>query len=1224
MRIERLDLLAYEELRETVLHLDASSGLTVVLGPNEAGKSTSVRALTSLLFGFPRCRGGRSRSLKVGGRLVASDGQALEIVRRGLAGQPLVNGDGQPLKDHELAEFMGRVERSTFSSLFCVSHEELHYRSAELLETGGQLGRLIFGAGLGGVSANALRSSLKDRAEALFKARGERQPVNRSLESYREHRRRSMELRVRSREWHRRHEDLLAATHEVDRCRQALAECQAERQHLASLRAALPSLARYAAARQRLEELERIGPLPPTTWAERTRDLLEERARVVDKATDQEGRVAKVRAALEHVEVPEALVEGAEAVRSLAAGQERYRKDLEDLPKRETRLRELDESVTEGLRRLGMTPEVFDVSDLELTDVEELADEGAAKAAARQSAEREHLAARARLEEAETAWASLPEPPEVGPLRERLVSASRLTTRASEVDAEEVRANQLEADLAASRDRLGFDHAVDLERLRLPTQEDLHERLETVGHEEEAQARLMERLTELGDEISSLEAERSRTQATVGLPGPETVAQARERRQETWRLVREAWLGPRTQHDLPPDVLAASYEASVAEADAAADLRYHHAADLARLGQLEERLSSLLTQRASLARKLDAQRQRAGGVAADFAAWWADAGLPPAETKAAPAFLSQVAEAQSSAREARRARQAVDAYHAQEQVHCAQLAAALGDLGIEPSSRDLVALADHAHKFLAQAEEASRRWTDLDRERRGARQVLNERSAAVERAAAEEEAWLTRWGAALQRLGLPPTTSPHTARLVTRDLRELRRQVRDAEGLRHRVEGLRRDVDAFVARAHATLARILPEIDQWDVLPAVTEASRRVDAALAAHGKRQSLLGQLENAQAEHAAIDQRRMALEVAIKEQRVEASLGGDEDLDGLVARALEAAQKLEIIDSSRQEVMEQTAMTLKEAAGFAASFKNDPSAIDERLATLEAASEDLSEALTAATEMRAEARRLLDAVDGAGQAAAEEQEQELALGSLAENAGEYARLVVALEVLRRVEDDYSRRHQGSILDRASAVFSSLTRGAFDGLLADHDGQSHILAAVRGHDLLHVDQLSDGTVDQLYLALRLAGIEHHLDRSREPLPVVLDDILVNFDDDRAAAAISALARLGERTQVILFTHHRHVAEIAMANTPERVGLAHFEAVDAGLGGSSAHSRSESAATRIVEALQAANVPLTKRELLAHSGVPEVNWPRTIRVLIEAGQVVKIGERRGTRYAAA
>jgi uncharacterized protein YhaN len=54
---------------------------------------------------------------------------------------------------------------------------------------------------------------------------------------------------------------------------------------------------------------------------------------------------------------------------------------------------------------------------------------------------------------------------------------------------------------------------------------------------------------------------------------------------------------------------------------------------------------------------------------------------------------------------------------------------------------------------------------------------------------------------------------------------------------------------------------------------------------------------------------------------------------------------------------------------------------------------------------------------------------------------------------------------------------------------------------------------------------------------RDHEPIPFILDDILVKFDNARAIAAIRALAELARHTQVLLFTHHKHLVNLAKEN---------------------------------------------------------------------------------------
>ena len=85
----------------------------------------------------------------------------------------------------------------------------------------------------------------------------------------------------------------------------------------------------------------------------------------------------------------------------------------------------------------------------------------------------------------------------------------------------------------------------------------------------------------------------------------------------------------------------------------------------------------------------------------------------------------------------------------------------------------------------------------------------------------------------------------------------------------------------------------------------------------------------------------------------------------------------------------------------------------------------------------------------------------------------------------------------------------------------------------------------MSDGSHDQLYLALRLASLDSWL-LSHEPVPFVVDDILLNFDDQRATAALKALSELSQRTQVLFFTHHCHIVDMACTYLPHEDVFVH------------------------------------------------------------------------------
>ena len=89
------------------------------------------------------------------------------------------------------------------------------------------------------------------------------------------------------------------------------------------------------------------------------------------------------------------------------------------------------------------------------------------------------------------------------------------------------------------------------------------------------------------------------------------------------------------------------------------------------------------------------------------------------------------------------------------------------------------------------------------------------------------------------------------------------------------------------------------------------------------------------------------------------------------------------------------------------------------------------------------------------------------------------------------------------------------------------DYDDRDKlVIKGERAGDLVGVQGMSDGPQDQLYLALRLASNERYLE-AKEPHPQILEDVLINIDDRRAAAELRTLSELGRKRLVIMFTHH-------------------------------------------------------------------------------------------------
>ncbi|MDH3360011.1 MAG: chromosome segregation protein SMC, partial [Desulfobulbaceae bacterium] len=144
----------------------------------------------------------------------------------------------------------------------------------------------------------------------------------------------------------------------------------------------------------------------------------------------------------------------------------------------------------------------------------------------------------------------------------------------------------------------------------------------------------------------------------------------------------------------------------------------------------------------------------------------------------------------------------------------------------------------------------------------------------------------------------------------------------------------------------------------------------------------------------------------------------------------------------------------------------------------------------------------------------------------------------------------EEHRRQSQSPVLARANEFFRQISLGGFSELTTDFVDDQQILIGIRDTGAkVKIEEMSDGTRDQLYLSLRLAYLDHELTESdREPMPFVLDDILMNFDDARSAATLKILVELSKKTQIIYFTHHQHLLKLAQKDgDDEQVKIHHL-----------------------------------------------------------------------------
>ena len=199
-----------------------------------------------------------------------------------------------------------------------------------------------------------------------------------------------------------------------------------------------------------------------------------------------------------------------------------------------------------------------------------------------------------------------------------------------------------------------------------------------------------------------------------------------------------------------------------------------------------------------------------------------------------------------------------------------------------------------------------------------------------------------------------------------------------------------------------------------------------------------------------------------------------------------------------------------------------------------------EDLNAALVDVKAQLSAAQSAADRLSGqiaalGGRAALEAQIEQLS-GQIETLEAEYRSIYLAMETLEGANTELQNRFSPELGRRTAQIFSALTDGVYTDVVLDRS--FHLSAEPAGDTVWRDAQLlSAGAGDQLYLAARLAICELVLPEQDAP-PLVLDDALTNFDDERCKAALRLLKEEGKKRQILLFTCHSREAAF-FANDP-------------------------------------------------------------------------------------
>lgn len=1177
MRFEQLILERYGHFDGLTLDLSGPDVLLhVIYGPNEAGKSTALAAICDLLFKFPH-RSPYSflhAHPLVGATLSNAAGQRISFKRRKANANTLLMADESGhLPDSALTPFLGGTTRESFERMFGLNHERLRAGGKAMLEAGGDLARSLFEAGSGTTGLATVMTGLVSDADAIGAPGGRKSATKPYWQAAERFEAAQAEMRaegLKAEAWNAAGKALHAAESRRREIEEQLTAHGRERTTLERVRRTVPLLRHLDQLRQHLVAMAGAGNASlPDDFEDVWRGAVAE----VDKSAAQVIALGKrhhdALAALDGADAPGPWVLVADRIEKLATDLGGYRTKRNDLPNRLRDIETGERQMTELIRQLGAELSKDEVaakrpSDPSIARVRRLIGTWTRLDAEREKAAKERTDAERLWADAKQDLAEAGTPSDPAEALAALAAANALGDTTARLLKVRLDANVAEEKLKRDLNALGrWDKGADaLAATAFPA-------AEVVGQFEQTFLQLEADERACDQEVTDAQELRRRTDGDLAalkaageVPTADVLGAARARRDQGWRVIRRRHLDGVTVADeevrafAPVGDLAGAFEGAVAAADQLADRRQEEAARI-------EKFALLSGQDVEAGKKLETAQKRAVKLAEKRAgqdiAWavlWQPAGMVPGTPAQMRAWLTAkdrvLVQHQTAEREAALCKR-LEAEETLARGHLLRAAAALGLAGID--GLNMAALKNKVQTACSSAEAALAAAKQLTQEVARRKREWDLRVSEAANIQRQLDAWQMEWAAEMPKIGLAASARTEEAEaalgvwqkigVLEADLSQSRRrrdQIDDAirlyaatvkevvSDLGAAAVDIALDTDVSAIASDTDVSAIVPLLQQR--LLASRSATIRLEQARAA-------------VEAAATARDDAQSAADKAVAALKaLLASHGIADDEDVLAtARASTLRRKFEADIEDTIAALARQGDGLDETALRAAARDVDFDAVSAAVEQLDTETTrlqgELQEAARALTTAEAEIRRI-QGREGVGAAAQAANDAAVEMVAFTE---QWLRLRAASLILNRAVERYRSANQHPLVRRADELFqtmAALGRNPITSLSPDYtDEERPVLVGRRGDgSSCPVSGMSDGTLDQLYLALRIAAVEHLIE-AVEPMPFVADDLFITSDEERTLAGLKALAELGQKTQVLLFTHHRYVVDAVQAALP-------------------------------------------------------------------------------------
>jgi uncharacterized protein YhaN len=456
------------------------------------------------------------------------------------------------------------------------------------------------------------------------------------------------------------------------------------------------------------------------------------------------------------------------------------------------------------------------------------------------------------------------------------------------------------------------------------------------------------------------------------------------------------------------------------------------------------------------------------------------------------------------------------------------MVAACSDLSISqvPSEEDLERMVEQ----LSERTKALEGWMGATEEFLLAEKKHEKARLELGHTESEAEKIQNQWQNWLQKRGLSPVLTPEGALETLSSIESFREQVGHLTQLRAKMESLEKKKQEFLSLANRVLKGCNRELVGDDEIQGVVHSLvREFQESEKGDQKRALLTHEMKANQDSMERVQKQRTKIQEEIDELMIS---GGADDEEGFRKRAQIYEKRMSLkADAERHE---ETIRRHSTKLGTIDSVEKKLSAI-----SLEALEQEKVELENELKDMEANLDRL-----NKEEATLEEQARQLvnddrisALRTEEEGlkeelsllAAQWSTVRLAQGLIRRARERYQKERQPEVIRAAGQFFDRLTLGKYPSLVAPI-GEDRVEVVCQDNSRKEIGQLSRGTAEQLYLSLRF-GFIREFSKTTESLPVIMDEILVNFDPGRARATAETIVELSKEHQILFFTCHPQMA---------------------------------------------------------------------------------------------